>query len=1308
MSFLKHISLSRGAFGLILLIYIASMVVLVPYQYLTLDREVESEALEVVKREMSRLQQVMNTEFREGKLRYAEKQLLAMGLDSDVVDLILLAEDNHIIFSTRIAWKGQGVQEVLPNLETGLFKKTRSDNIAEIIFSPDRSGILAVYPVLSQADSKSLRGYKTAILYLSYDLSRAKSAVWYRLIQENILGFLVSLVGAVLLVIFIHEMASRPLQKLVACCQKLAAGELESRVELEGAQELVRLQLAYNQMGGQISDAHRSLTEKTILYNVLSETNQSIVRTDNAENLYDDICRIAVEFGSFELAWIGLVDEATGKVEPVASRGSVQQYLSDIDISVNPELPEGQGATGKAIRQNCHVVVNDFMKATAASPWQNAARESNIKSSAALPISVDSKVVGAFNVYADSVGYFTQEVIDLLLDMMRDISFAISDYKRESDRKQAEMVLTAQRKVLEMVAAGASLEKTLKVLCRGIDSLLTDKGGISSVLLLEKGKLMFGAASGLPEAYSQAIHGLSIGPNVGSCGTAAFSGEQVIVSDIQTDPLWIDFRALAKQYGLAACWSTPIKTADYTVLGTFAVYYPQPGTPNQKELEMVDRFVHLCGLAIERVRTIDQIKQREENLSVTLDSIGDAVIAVDVAGRVTRLNPVAETLTGWCAEEAYGRPLYEVFHIINTQTRIMLNNPVEKVIMSGKTMGLANHTSLISKDGTEYQIADSAAPIMGEDGLLRGVILVFHDVTKQYALREELRFNHERLSAFNAVLPDLGFVFDEKGTYLEIYGTGLGVLYGPREELLGKTVAEVVPTKVAEKWMAVIHKTLRTGENQVTEYQLDVLGGWKHFEGRTAVLERDTEVGTGKVTWMARDISEQKRAEEEIEQLAFYDPLTKLPNRRLLLDRLEHECLVVKRHQCSAALMFLDLDNFKTLNDSLGHSVGDSLLEQVAQRLNEQVRGEDTVARLGGDEFVVLLPALNEEQELAASHAKIVAEKIQVALSAPFFLYEHEHHISASIGISLFSAESNFKAEDILKHADSAMYRSKDLGRNRICFYRSDMQAAADVRLRLEKDLRRAIKQDQLEPFYQPQIDRQGNCIGLEVLLRWEHVEWGMVSPAEFIPIAEETGLILPMGAWVLRKSCQQVKQWQDQGLFCQPDQHFSVNVSPRQFAQDDFIEQVMAVLEEAKLDPSRLFIEVTESMVIDGVDEVIGKMEKLKKQGVRFSMDDFGTGYSSLSYLKRLPLDQIKIDRSFVLDIAHDANDRAIIDVILAVAERLQLDVVAEGVETEEQLNYLTENGCGIFQGYYFGKPMSAADFEKWITKNRQHDLLS
>ncbi len=1303
MSKIKSISLSKGAFVLVLSLYVASMVVLIPYKYAVLEDEVESQGLEVVKREMFSLQHLVNVEFRDGELHHAESQVLSMGLDSNITNLVLLNESGHVIFSTRFAWKGRKVQEVLPNFKETLFEEARLVNAAKTVFSSDRNSILAAYPVDFSHKAKSLRGNKQGVIYLTYDVSRAKSAVSHRLVQENLFGFLVSLIAAGFLVIFIYRMASRPLQKLVVSSQKLAAGDLKSKAELEGAQELVQLEKAFNTMSKQLSCSHEALEVKTALYSILSEANQSIVRIGNAQELYAEICRIAVGLGGFKLAWIGLVDESAKKVSAVASAGLAKDDLPRIEASINIDRLDGDGAAATAIRGNQHVVINDFLKATEPGVWQDIARESGIGSVGAFPISCDSKVIGAFNIYASNVGYFSQDVVDLLSEMALDISFALTNYQREAERKQAEAILIAQRQVLEIIASSSSLKESLELICRRLDSLMVDKGAMSSVLLFEKGKLMFGAAPGLPEAYNRAIHGVSIGPKVGSCGTAAYLGKQVIVSDIQTDSLWNDYRSLAKQYGLAACWSTPIMSADHSVLGTFAVYYPEPGAPDQQELELVDRFVHLCGLAIERVRAIEQIKQREENLSVTLDSIGDAVIAVDIAGRVTRLNPVAEKLTGWAADEANGRPLYEVFNIINTQTRIKLDNPVEKVILSGKTMGLANHTSLISKEGAEYQIADSAAPIIGEDGLLRGVILVFHDVTKQYALREALQQNHERLRAFNAVMPDLGFVFDEKGTYLEIYGAETGMLFSQREELMGKTVGEVIPEKTAESVMAAIRKTLQTGKGQNTEYELEVITGRKYFEGRTAVLERDIKAGTGKVTWMARDITEKRRAEEEIEQLAFYDPLTRLPNRRLLLDRLEHETFAVKRHQCSAALLFLDLDHFKTLNDSLGHSVGDSLLEQVGQRLSGQIRGEDTVARLGGDEFVVLLSELDEDQEIAATQARGIAEKMQTALSKSFFLYEHEHHISVSIGISLFSNESESKSEDVLKQADNAMYRSKALGRNRISFYRPDMQEAADVRLRLEKDLRWALRNDQLKPFYQPQIDQQGNCVGLEVLLRWEHAEWGMVSPAEFIPVAEESGLILQMGEWVLRKSCEQIKRWQERGLFCQSKQHFAVNISPRQFDQDDFIEQVMNIIDETKLDPSTLFLEVTESMVIDGVDEVIIKMETLKKMGVRFSMDDFGTGYSSLSYLKRLPLDQLKIDRSFIMDIAHDADDRAIIDVILAVADRLHLNVVAEGVETEEQLNFLKRNGCAIFQGYYFGKPMSAEDFEVWLAKREK-----
>ncbi len=1296
--YFSNISLTSGSFGLLLLIYLLGGLIVVPYRYMMLNEEVELQGVEEVKREMSRLQGDLEAEYREGRLQFVERHILTVGLGGTITHLMLLSDRNRVLFSTRLAWKGQDITEVYPELDQRLIDEVRLSTTPMVTLSSSRNEVLAIYPVSLSVVGKSPREKKLGFLYLRSDLTQAKSAVWRRLIKENLLGFLVTLLGAALLVIYITRAASKPLQRLVATSQKLAEGDLESRAELGGARELLKLESAFNKMAEQLFNSHKALAAKAALYSVLSETNKAIVRLDNVDDLYTEICRIAVETGDFKLAWIGLVNDTSLLVEPVVAKGLVTEFIFDLKISADPNLPEGMGPTGEAIRGNHHVVVNDFLQTLNVKLWHDQARSAGVRSSASYPLSIDEQVIGAFVVYAGTVGYFTQEIVELLREMARDISFALTNYRREAERKKMEAILVAEQEVLEMVVADRPLEQVLEKTCRNIDGLFERKDAKSSILLLEEGKLMFGAAPGLPESYNQAIHGLVIGPTVGSCGTAAFLKKQIIVSDIQNDPLWQDFRSLAQTHNLAACWSTPMLAANRTVLGTFAVYSSQPCDPSADELALVDRFVRLCIVAIERIGALKEVRQREEDLSVMLDSIGDAVIAVDTEGQITRMNPVAEKLTGWSMEEVGGQSLGEMFHIIDTQTRVRLEAPVDQVILNGKIMGPANHTSLLSRDGVEYNIEESAAPIIDDEGVLKGVILVFHDVTKQYTLRENLRASHERLSAFNSVMPDLGFVFDERGTYLEIYGSGLGLLAGPREDILGKNVGEVLPANVTAAVLAVIGKTLQTGESQVVEYQLDVADGFKYFEGRTALLERDINAGTGKVTWMARDITEQKNAEEEIVQLAFYDQLTKLPNRRLLFDRLEHETVVVKRHQRGAALLFLDLDHFKTLNDSLGHSVGDSLLEQVAQRLSGQVRAGDTVARLGGDEFVVLLSELNVDQEIAASQAMVVAEKMQAILSTPFFLYEHEHHISVSIGISLFSAESDPKSEDILKQADSAMYRSKELGRNRVSFYRPHMQEIADKRLRLEKDLRWALKHDELTPFYQPQIDQQGNCVGLEVLLRWQHAEWGMVSPVEFIPVAEESGLILPMGESVLRKSCQQVKQWQEQGLFGQSGQHVAVNISPKQFAQDDFVELVALVLDETQLDPSMLFLEVTENTVIDNVDDVILKMEQLKAMGVRFSMDDFGTGYSSLSYLKQLPLDQLKIDRSFVMDITTDANDRAIINVILAVAEQLQLKVVAEGVETKEQLDYLTDHNCGIFQGYYFAKPMSAKDLEEWI----------
>jgi diguanylate cyclase (GGDEF)-like protein/PAS domain S-box-containing protein len=448
------------------------------------------------------------------------------------------------------------------------------------------------------------------------------------------------------------------------------------------------------------------------------------------------------------------------------------------------------------------------------------------------------------------------------------------------------------------------------------------------------------------------------------------------------------------------------------------------------------------------------------------------------------------------------------------------------------------------------------------------------------------------------------------------------------------------------------------------------------------------------------DISKRKQADAQIHQLAFYDPLTDLPNRRLLIERLQQAFAQGARSGQHGAVLFLDLDNFKTINDTKGHDAGDQLLTEVAKRLNACVRDGDTVARLGGDEFVVVLDALSAVADEAAAQADMVAEKIRAALSQPYQLTSHIQHTTPSIGVVLFRGHQQ-GLDDVLKHADTAMYQAKTAGRNTIRFYDPLMQAAIEARAELEEELRHALERKQLCLHYQIQMDSLNRPLGAEALLRWQHPQRGFIPPAKCIPLAEETGLIVPIGLWVLQTACAQLKAWQGDELT--RNLTLAVNVSAKQFRRPDFVTQVQRALVETGARPALLKLELTESIVLKNVDDTIAKMRELRLMGVGFSMDDFGTGYSSLQYLKLLPLDQIKIDQSFVRDIANDPNDAAIVQTIIAMSEMLGLNVIAEGVETEEQREFLDLRGCHAFQGYLFGRPLPLQDFEAAL-KERPH----
>lgn len=440
------------------------------------------------------------------------------------------------------------------------------------------------------------------------------------------------------------------------------------------------------------------------------------------------------------------------------------------------------------------------------------------------------------------------------------------------------------------------------------------------------------------------------------------------------------------------------------------------------------------------------------------------------------------------------------------------------------------------------------------------------------------------------------------------------------------------------------------------------------------------------------DITLTKAATEEIHQLAFYDHLTKLPNRRLLVDRLQKALASSARNGWIGALLFLDLDYFKTLNDTLGHDCGDLLLKQVAIRLKECVREDDTVSRIGGDEFVVLLESLSNQKNDAASQAKIITDKILNALNQPYQLAIHKYVSTASIGITFFEGHL-LGIEELLQQADIAMYQAKKADRNTVRFFDQKMQDTINSRASIEKDLRAAIEKNQFQLYYQVQVDSSKQTTGAEGLIRWIHPERGLVSPYDFIALAEETGLILPIGQWVLETACAQLKSWQNNSKYA--NLSISINVSAKQFRQENFAVQLKNTIEHHAINPMLLKLELTESLLLDSVELTIITMNTLKELGVRFSLDDFGTGYSSLQYLKKLPLYQLKIDQSFVRNISVDKSDQSIVRTIIAMASGLELNVIAEGVETNEQWQLLISNGCVNFQGHLFGKPTTIEEFE-------------
>ena len=570
---------------------------------------------------------------------------------------------------------------------------------------------------------------------------------------------------------------------------------------------------------------------------------------------------------------------------------------------------------------------------------------------------------------------------------------------------------------------------------------------------------------------------------------------------------------------------------------------------------------------IERAAYFDALFEEKERAVVTLNSIGDAVISTDVSGQLTYLNEAAERLTGWPLEEALGRSLEDVFHIVDTETRERVQNPMLLAIRENKAVGLKPNCVLIRRDGVEAAIEDSSSPIHDRHGTVSGAVMVFHDVSIARAMTLKMSY------------------------------------------------------------------------------------------------------------------------------LAQHDSLTDLPNRVLLNDRLNEAIHLSGRYRRKLAVIFLDLDHFKHINDSLGHVVGDRLLQSVARRLFTCVRSSDTVSRLGGDEFVVLLWEVREAQDAA-----LTATKILEAIRLPHYIEGHELQITASIGIVTYP-DDGADAETLLKRADVAMYHAKDAGRNSFQFFTLDMTVRAVERQTVEESLRHAIERNELVLHYQPKLDLAiGKITGAEALIRWHHPQRGLVPPKEFISIAEDCGLIVPIGRWVLREACRQARAWQVSGL---PALSISVNVSSVELRSPGFVAGLRSILADSGMDPRLLELELTEAVLIEDSRSVADVLRELKEIGVLLALDDFGTGYSSLTHLKRFPIDALKIDQSFVHDLARDSDGASIVSAMIGMGRNLHMQVIAEGVETPQQLEILRERGCHQAQGYLLGRPVPGEQFGRSLERD-------